>query len=123
MAETLKRLPIGVDKPGVTTSIWDGDQPITTPNVHGEIVISGDSVAKGYLHNPEKTAQNFFKVNGVQSYRTGDAGFIDEAGVRHIIGRMDFQIKLHGFRVELDEVRSSLELSPLVKQARGAKVR
>ena len=117
MAETLKRLPIGVDKPGVTTSIWDGDQPITTPNVHGEIVISGDSVAKGYLHNPEKTAQNFFKVNGVQSYRTGDAGFIDEAGVRHIIGRMDFQIKLHGFRVELDEVRSSLELSPLVKQA------
>ena len=74
-------------------------------------------MAKGYLHNPEKTAQNFFKVNGVQSYRTGDAGFIDEAGVRHIIGRMDFQIKLHGFRVELDEVRSSLELSPLVKQA------
>ena len=117
MAETMKRLPIGYDKPGVTTSIWDGDHEITTPGEHGEIIITGDSVAKGYLNNPAKTAQNFFKVNGVQSYRTGDAGFIDEAGVRHIIGRMDFQIKLHGFRVELDEVRSSLELSPLVKQA------
>ncbi len=112
-----KRLPIGFDKPGVTTSIWDGDRQLTEPGAHGEIVISGDSVAKGYLNNPEKTAQNFFKVKGVQSYRTGDAGFIDSAGMRHIIGRIDFQIKLHGFRVELDEVRASLELSPLVKQA------
>lgn len=117
MVKTAKRLPIGYDKPGVTTSIWDGDQQITEPGKHGEIVISGDSVAAGYMNNPEKTAKNFFKINGVQSYRTGDAGYITADGLRHIIGRMDFQIKLHGFRVELDEVRSSLELSPYIKQA------
>lgn len=90
---------------------------MTEPNVHGEIIIAGESVAPGYMNNPEKTAANFFKLNGVQAYRTGDAGYIDEDGMRHIIGRMDFQIKLHGFRIELDEVRSSLELSQYVKQA------
>ena len=42
---------------------------------------------------------------------------IDEDGMHYIVGRMDFQIKLHGFRIELDEVRSSIETSPLVKQA------
>lgn len=117
MVATAKRLPIGYDKPNVTTSIWDDGKEVTEPNVHGEIIIAGESVAPGYMNNPEKTAANFFKLNGVQAYRTGDAGYIDEDGMRHIIGRMDFQIKLHGFRIELDEVRSSLELSQYVKQA------
>lgn len=117
MANSHERLPIGYDKPGVTTTIWKDGQPVDEPNVHGEIIISGDSVAKGYMNNPEKTVKNFFKYNGVQSYRTGDEGFIDQDGIRHIIGRMDFQIKLHGFRVELDEVRNSLELSEYIKQA------
>ena len=53
----------------------------------------------------------------MKAYRTGDAGFITSDGMRHIIGRMDFQIKLHGFRVELDEVRASLEHSQYIKQA------
>lgn len=118
MAKNLKRLPIGYDKPGVTTSIWKDGKEVTTPGEHGEIIIAGDSVAPhGYLNNPAKTAKNFFKLNGVQAYRTGDAGFIAKDGSRHIIGRMDFQIKLHGFRVELDEVRSSLEMSQYIKQA------
>lgn len=112
-----KRLPIGVDKPGVTTSIWKDNKQVTEHDVHGEIIIAGDSVANGYLNNPKKTAQNFFMLNGVKAYRTGDAGFISEDGMRHIIGRMDFQIKLHGFRVELDEVRASLERSQYIKQA------
>lgn len=117
MADTLERLPIGYDKPGVTTSIWDGKQQVTEVGKHGEIVITGDSVAAGYLNNPTKTAENFFQIDGQQSYRTGDAGFITADGLRHIIGRMDFQIKLHGFRVELDEVRTGLERSADIKQA------
>ena len=117
MVDTLKRLPVGKVKANTTTSIWDGDQEITTPKTEGELVITGDSVARGYLNNPTKTQQNFFKLNGIQSYRTGDAAMIDEDGMHYIVGRMDFQIKLHGFRIELDEVRSSIETSPLVKQA------
>lgn len=118
MLKNNKRLPIGYDKPGVTTSIWDGTKQLTEPGERGEIIIAGDSVApRGYLNNPEKTAKNFFKLGGQHAYRTGDEGFISRDGMRHIIGRMDFQIKLHGFRVELDEVRTSLELSQYIKQA------
>ena len=111
------RLPVGYAKPGVELSIWQGDQQVTTPGEQGEIIIAGDSVAHGYMNNPEKTAQAFFELNGQPAYRTGDAGVLDEDGLLHHKGRMDFQIKLHGFRIELDEVRASLEKSPYIKQA------
>lgn len=111
------RLPVGYAKPGVTLSIWKDDQQITKPGQEGEIIISGNSVAQGYMNNPEKTAKAFFTLNGQKAYRTGDAGVLDAEGLLHHKGRMDFQIKLHGFRVELDEVRASLEKSPLIKQA------
>lgn len=45
MVATAKRLPIGYDKPNVTTSIWDDGKEVTEPNVHGEIIIAGESVA------------------------------------------------------------------------------
>lgn len=115
--ENNDRLPVGYAKPGVTLSIWAGDKELTTPDTQGEIIISGNSVAKGYMNNPAKTAKAFFKLNGQPAYRTGDAGTLDADGLLHHKGRMDFQIKLHGFRVELDEVRASLEKSPLIKQA------
>ena len=111
------RLPVGYAKPGIKLSIWNGDQEITEPGMQGEIIISGDSVAQGYMNNPEKTAKAFFELDGQKAYRTGDAGILDADGLLHHKGRMDFQIKLHGFRVELDEVRASLEKSPLIKQA------
>lgn len=111
------RLPVGYAKPGITLSIWKGDQQITEPGQEGEIIISGDSVAQGYMNNPAKTAKAFFTLKGQKAYRTGDAGVLDADGLLHHKGRMDFQIKLHGFRVELDEVRASLEKSPLIKQA------
>ena len=111
------RLPVGYAKPGTTLSIWKGDQQLTTPGQQGEIIISGSSVAQGYMNNPEKTKKAFFEFNGQKAYRTGDAGILDADGLLHHKGRIDFQIKLHGFRVELDEVRASLEKSPLIKQA------
>lgn len=111
------RLPVGYAKPGIELSIWDGNHQITEPGKQGEIIITGDSVAQGYMNNPEKTAKSFFKLNGKNAYRTGDAGVLDEDGLLHHKGRMDFQIKLHGFRIELDEVRASLEKSPFIKQA------
>lgn len=111
------RLPVGYAKQGVTLSIWNGDQQITEPGKQGEIIIAGDSVANGYMNNPEKTKKAFFELNGQPAYRTGDAGILDADGLLHHKGRMDFQIKIHGFRVELAEVRTSLEKSKYIKQA------
>ncbi|MEY8442428.1 D-alanine--poly(phosphoribitol) ligase subunit DltA [Lactobacillaceae bacterium 24-114] len=115
--ESSTRLPVGYAKPGVELSIWDEDKQITDPEQQGEIIISGDSVAQGYMNNPEKTAKAFFRLNGMPAYRTGDVGTMDEDGLLHHKGRKDFQIKLHGFRIELDEIRASLEKSPFIKQA------
>ena len=56
MVATAKRLPIGYDKPNVTTSIWDDGKEVTEPNVHGEIIIAGESVAPGYMKNKEKNS-------------------------------------------------------------------
>ena len=117
IVENSDRLPVGYAKPGVELSIWKDGKQVTTPDEQGEIIIAGDSVAHGYKNNPEKTVQSFFKLNGQNAYRTGDAGVLDEDGLLHHKGRMDFQIKLHGFRIELDEVRASLEKSPYIKQA------
>ena len=112
----LDRLPVGYAKPGVQMLVMKDGQ-VLPAGEKGESIIVGDSVARGYMNNPEKTKAAFFKYEGQPAYHTGDLGILDEDGLLHHMGRMDFQIKLHGFRIELDEVRASLEKSPRIKQA------
>ncbi|MDR2834091.1 MAG: D-alanine--poly(phosphoribitol) ligase subunit DltA, partial [Streptococcaceae bacterium] len=95
--DNYQRLPIGKPKPGVEIQIMDG-----------EIIIIGDSVAKDYFENPEKTQQSFFYVDGKHAYHTGDAGFIDENGLLNYKGRIDFQVKFNGFRIELQDIEANL---------------
>lgn len=74
----------------------------------GELCISGRQVTKGYWNNPEKNATSFFlrEVNGKEErfYRTGDLCFQDEDGDIMYSGRIDNQVKIQGFRVELGEI-------------------
>ena len=79
------------------------------------MIISGPSVSKGYINNSEKTASAFIAKNPRQ-YRTGDLCACDEHGQYLFFGRTDFQIKLHGYRIELEEVNVHLRHQPLVKQ-------
>ena len=87
----------------------------------GEIVIVGDTVAKGYINLPEKTAESFFDASElgehVRGYHTGDLGHLDEMGRLHCEGRMDDLVKLNGFRIELGDVERNLEALPAVDQA------
>ena len=53
---------------------------------------------------------------GAGSYRTGDKCFVDETGMLHFCGRLDFQVKLHGYRIELGDIESNLCLLPEVRQ-------
>ncbi|WP_297966558.1 amino acid adenylation domain-containing protein, partial [uncultured Anaerovibrio sp.] len=71
--------------------------------IRGELMICGEQVGRGYVNLPDKTAASFFIHDGVRAYRSGDlAAWTDEGKIR-VFGRIDNQIKLRGFRIELDE--------------------
>lgn len=74
----------------------------------GELCISGSHLTENYLNNPEKNKQAFFydKINGIEKrfYKTGDISFIDISGDYMYCGRLDNQIQIEGFRVELNEI-------------------
>lgn len=93
----------------------EGALPIgasAAPGDKGEMTIVGDTVSPGYYQNPEKTAAAFFTttLNGrlVRGYRTGDVGYYGPDGLLYYEGRMDQQIKWHGYRVELGDIESNL---------------
>ncbi|MDY3129884.1 MAG: AMP-binding protein, partial [Berryella intestinalis] len=88
----------------------------------GEIVIVGDTVAKGYYRSPDKTAAAFFAARlsdetPVRGYRTGDQGFLDERGNLRFEGRLDHLVKMNGFRIELGDIECNLMSLEGVKQA------
>lgn len=111
--EKYDRLPIGRAKEDtrITIDTSKGDKP-----GEGEIIIEGPSVSKGYMNNPEKTEAAFFKKDGDKylSYRTGDAGFFD-GDMLFYRGRIDFQIKFNGYRIELEEINFYLTKNDLVR--------
>ena len=115
--EKSDRLPIGYPKEDTGVAIFGNQQQLLPEGETGEIVIYGQSVSKGYLNNPEKTQAAFFSYKGQHAYRTGDLGTLDAKGLLHYCGRKDFQIKLHGYRIELEEVNHALLKSRFVKQA------
>ena len=91
--------------------------PIGVP---GEIFIAGDGVALGYRNWPELTAQKFrpdpFHSSG-NMYQTGDLGRYHEDGRLELLGRIDRQLKLRGYRIEPGEIEAVLERHPGVQQA------
>lgn len=93
--------------------------PIGVP---GEMFIGGDGVTQGYLERPSLTADRFVPdpfrpVVGARMYRTGDKARFLSTGDIEFLGRLDNQIKLRGYRIELQEIASTLEQLPQVKQA------
>lgn len=109
------RLPIGRLKPDMGGYIIDMDNNVVKAGNEGELVIYGPAVSKGYINNPTKTNEVFFKYEGHPAYKTGDLVVVDQDGVLYYRGRTDFQIKLHGYRIELEEVNHYLNNDPLIK--------
>lgn len=110
------RVPIGYVKADTEVQILSEGQLVTADQI-GELIIKGPSVSKGYMHNPEKTAKAFFESAGQPAYKTGDAGKMTADGLLLYDGRIDFQVKLHGFRIELEDIDHHLEKVSYVKQA------
>ncbi|HEY8902436.1 MAG TPA: AMP-binding protein, partial [Chthoniobacterales bacterium] len=105
-------LPVGRPMPGVMVSIRDTEGNGLPHGEVGEIVIHGPNVSAGYLGRPDLSARVFAESDGVRSYRTGDSGYLDEEGLLFVGGRMDNQIKLNGYRIELGDIETHLRELP-----------
>lgn len=81
---------------------------ILPPYAVGELIICGDMVGRGYVKLPEKTAASFFTLKNMPAYHSGDTVRLNQAGEVEFFGRIDNQVKLRGFRVELDEIENVL---------------
>ncbi len=117
MLATCKRLPIGYTKADSPTFVIDENGKALPNGEQGEIIVSGPAVSKGYLNNPERTQVAFFEFEGLPAYHTGDLGVMTDQGMLLYGGRMDFQIKFNGYRIELEEVSQNLNKSEYIKSA------
>lgn len=123
MANADEPLPVGTPSPYSEIQIVDSDSLQSVPTgQRGEILILGDTAARGYRGLPEKTAACFFgrtDASGrtVRCYRTGDEGSLDANGMLHYYGRLDLQVKVNGFRIELGDIEENLTALPQVSMA------
>ncbi|MFJ8043473.1 amino acid adenylation domain-containing protein [Kitasatospora sp. NPDC096147] len=103
-------IPLGTELPGVRTYVLDEGMRPLPPGAVGELAIAGEGLAEGYLGLAEATAARFVHVpalDGERVYRTGDRGYRDLDGRLWFLGRQDNQVKLRGFRIELEEIEAA----------------
>ena len=115
-------IPYGRPMANQRTYILDEDLQPVPPGVPGELYLAGVGLARGYLDQPERTAERFLTwsygpVREERLYRTGDAARFGADGLIELIGRKDFQVKIHGLRVELGEIETVLRAHPGVRQS------
>ena len=113
--------PIGTPIRGTRIYIVNQAGQKVPPGLPGEVMIGGDAIARGYLHNPRETAERFIPDRfanepGARVYRTGDLARRLPSGVLEFVGRIDHQLKIRGYRVEPGEVEAALVAHPGVRQ-------
>ncbi len=111
-----ERLPLGKVKSDTRLIILNDEGKALPDGEIGEIIIEGPGVSTGYFNNIEKTEEAFFLHNGKSAYRTGDAGLIKK-GFLFYKGRLDFQIKWHGYRIELGDIDHHLMENARIRNA------
>lgn len=128
MAITYEDLPelqmaVPIGKPALNTQMYILDKKLRPVAIgeQGELYIGGASVTKGYLNRPKLTAERFiknpFSKNETLLYKTGDLCKYMPDGNIEFIGRVDHQIKIRGYRVELNEIEKKMLTHPSIKAA------
>ncbi|HXY58588.1 MAG TPA: Pls/PosA family non-ribosomal peptide synthetase [Methylocystis sp.] len=118
-----EQVTIGKPIPNYSCYIVDDALNLVGPNTEGELLIGGPGVARGYLKRDTLTAEKFipnpFLSDGSDPvlYRSGDAALLNDDGNIVFRGRIDDQIKIRGFRVELGEIEAVLTNQPSVRAA------
>jgi non-ribosomal peptide synthetase-like protein len=109
-----RAVTIGKALPTYYVYILDEDLQLCPPGTEGEIHIGGICLARGYVNRPDLTTEKFIKLDSAKPseiipdrlYKTGDLGSWNEDGEIQFLGRIDGQVKLRGFRIELSEIES-----------------
>lgn len=107
------RIPVGKAIANCSFEILDAYGRPTPPGVSGELFLGGECIGRGYLNRPELTRERF--VCG--TYKTGDMARLRSDGNLEILGRIDNQVKVRGFRVELGEIEAAMETHPRIERA------
>ena len=106
---TIPSIPIGKPGPTMQTFIFDENRDPVLQGEIGELYIGGSCLARGYIRQPELTEESFIQTSkGKRLYKTGDLCRQNSNGDIEYIGRIDKQIKLRGYRVELNEIEIRL---------------
>ncbi|WP_078600847.1 non-ribosomal peptide synthetase [Streptomyces violens] len=118
------RIPIGRAIQQTTLHVLDEELRPVAPGQPGELCIGGPGVAKGYLGRPEHTARAFVPEpgTGTPMYRTGDLVRELPDGELELVGRADRQVKLRGYRIELEEIERAALATGLAEAAFVSKV-
>lgn len=114
-------VPIGRPIAGTRVHILDENLRPVVGGAVGELYVGGAGVARGYWNRPGLTAERFvpdpFGPPGGRLYRTGDLARMRADGQIECLGRVDTQVKVRGYRVELEEIESCLTRLPEVREA------
>jgi amino acid adenylation domain-containing protein len=111
-------VPLGPPIPNVRIHILDERQRLVPLGAPGEIAFSGVCVGRGYINDPERTAQAYSTdpyVDGARLYRAGDYGRWSPDGKLEYLGRRDNQVKISGFRIEIGDIENALLRVPAVR--------
>ncbi|MER7756283.1 amino acid adenylation domain-containing protein [Kitasatospora sp. NPDC097643] len=113
-------VPIGRPVDNTQCFILDEERAPVGLGAVGELFIGGVQLARGYLHRPELTEERFVPSPFAPTerlYRTGDLAHWNADGTIQFAGRVDNQVKLRGYRVELDEIARAIEEHTWVRRA------
>ena len=120
-SETRTQISIGCPITNTQIYILDSHLHPVPVGISGEIYISGEGLARGYLNQPAMTSEKFIphpfsQKSGMRLYKTGDLARYLSDGNIEFLGRIDNQVKIRGFRIELGEIEALLNQHPEVQE-------